>query len=104
MKDIREWADTHGEPRMTMRQFEEEERRARDLADEELREALAAGFCCVSAGMHMGHDEDCEGYHPDCPTCGGRGWTEYPSGVVAPDGYEEYLKEPCSRCGGGGRV
>jgi hypothetical protein len=64
----------------------------------------SGGFCCVSAGMHMGHDEDCRGYHPDCPYCGGKGWVEYPTGVTAPDGYEEYAKEECRECGGGGKV
>lgn len=56
----------------------------------------SSGFCCVAAGMHMGHDEDCPGYH--CPECGGKGYTDYESGVVAPDGTHEWLKEPCGSC------
>ena len=27
----------------------------------------SGGYCCVAAGMHMGHDEDCPGYL--CPLC-----------------------------------
>jgi hypothetical protein len=62
----------------------------------------SGGFCCVMAGMHMGHDEGCPGYK--CPQCGGRGWEAELTGVVSPDGYSEEVKAPCSFCGGGGRV
>lgn len=61
----------------------------------------SGGFCCVAAGMHEGHDEDCPGY--PCPDCGGLGWEEYATGVEH-DGYQEYAKEPCGRCNGGGRI
>jgi hypothetical protein len=55
----------------------------------------SGGYCCVAAGMHEGHDEDCPTL---CPQCGGKGYEEFESGVVSPDGYHEYLKEPCDRC------
>src|SRR3990167_1692474 len=31
----------------------------------------SGGYCCVAAGMHEGHDEDCENWV--CPTCGNSG-------------------------------
>ena len=31
----------------------------------------SGGFCCVSAGMHTGHDEDCSNWQ--CERCGGTG-------------------------------
>ena len=55
----------------------------------------SGGFCCVAAGMHEGHDEGCPSH---CPECGGKGWTEEESGVVAPNGAHEWVKEPCWTC------
>ena len=31
----------------------------------------SGGFCCVAAGMHEGHDEDCVNWV--CPTCNNSG-------------------------------
>jgi len=31
----------------------------------------SGGYCCVAAGMHMGHDEDCVNWA--CPTCNNTG-------------------------------
>ena len=33
----------------------------------------SGGYCFVSAGMHMEHDDDCPGYPIECPTCAGTG-------------------------------
>ena len=52
----------------------------------------SGGFCCVSAGMHMGHDEDCPA---TCPNCGGHGADPMSDNV-------NWL--PCKRCNGTGRV
>ena len=56
----------------------------------------SGGFCCVAAGMHMGHDEDCPNWK--CPDCGGLGYLTYETGVVSPEGVHEYAKEPCDGC------
>ena len=74
----------------------------------------SGGFCCVSAGMHMGHDEGCPGY--PCPECGGAGvFRDVQTGEVTHDmaldacepsmeGQPIFEDVPCSFCGGGGRV